>query len=280
MKKTIYFAALAIGISVAFPATAKAAILNGGFEEGFQSWKTLGDYRIDTSAFGIETVPGKSQAFLSTAYQEVIGVDNNFNSIIGGNAAPVTFISGFAEEESLEGFLGLSTFLADKTLYDIASAEPIEGSAIKQTFKASAGQKLSFSWNFLTNEAVEQAAVDDFTYPKFNDFAFVSLQSDSSAQIFNLADTISKFTDSSSVFSKETGFKTFSYIIPTSGEYTLGVGVVDVGDGTRISALLVDEAAVTAAVPESTPTLGILLFGALATVAGLNGKKKNTDSLS
>ncbi|MFE1747943.1 hypothetical protein [Coleofasciculus sp. H7-2] len=276
MIKTIGFAALAIGVSVSFPATAKAAILNGGFEEGFQNWKTVGDYRIETSAFGIKPSQGKNQAFLSTAYQEILGFDNNSNPIIGGNAAPVTFISGFAEEESLEGFLGFSTFFGDQSLYDIATAEPIEGSAIKQTFKASAGQKLSFSWNFLTNEAVEQAAVDDFTYPEFNDFAFVSLQSESSTQFFNLADTISKFTDSSSVFSKETGFKTFSYIIPTSGEYTLGIGVVDVGDGTRISALLVDEAAV---VPETTPTLGILLFG-VATVAGLKGRKKNPNLLS
>ncbi|MBD2741826.1 hypothetical protein [Coleofasciculus sp. FACHB-1120] len=277
MIKTISLAALAIGASVCFPDTAKAAILNGGFEEGFQSWKTVGDYRIETSAFGIKPSQGKSQAFLSTAYQELLGFDNNSNPIIGGNAAPVTFISGFAEEESLEGFLGFSTFLGDESLYDLATAEPIEGSAIKQTFKGSTGQKLSFSWNFLTNEAVEQAAVNDFTYPDFNDFAFVSLQSDSGTQFFNLADTISKFSDSASVFNKETGLQTFSYILPASGEYTLGIGVVDVGDGTRISALVVDEVAV---VPETTPTLGILLFGTLATITGLKGRKKNPGLLS
>ena len=277
MIKTIGFAALAIGVSVSFPATAKATILNGGFEEGFQSWKTVGDYRTETSAFGIKPSQGKNQAFLSTAYQELLGFDNNSNPIIGGNAAPVTFISGFAEEESLEGFLGFSTFLGDQSLYDIATAEPMEGSAIKQTFSASGGQKLSFSWNFLTNESVEQAAVDDLTYPEFNDFAFVSLQSESGTKFFNLADTISKFSDSSSVFSKETGFKTFSYILPSSGEYTLGIGVVDAGDGTRISALLVDE---VAAVPENTATLGILLFGTLVTVGGLKGRKKNKGLLS
>ncbi|MEP0754983.1 hypothetical protein NDA03_22475 [Trichocoleus sp. Lan] len=279
MIKTISLAALAISVSVVFPSTVKAAVLNRGFEQGFQSWKALGDYRIETSDFGIKPFQGKNQAFVSTAYQETLSLDNNSNPIIGGNAAPVTFISGFAEEETLEGFLGFSTFLGDQSLYALATAEPIEGSAIKQTFKGSAGQKLSFSWNFLTNEAVEQPGVDDFTYPDFNDFAFVSLQSDSGTQFFNLADTISKFSNSSSVFNKETGWQAFSYILPASGEYTLGIGVVDVGDGTRISALVVDEAE-AAVVPENTPTLGILLFGTLAAVTRLKGRKKNSGLLS
>jgi hypothetical protein len=48
-------------------------------------------------------------------------------------------------------------------------AEAIEGSAIKQTFTANAGQTLSFSWNFLTNESVGNDA-----NPNFNDFAFAT----------------------------------------------------------------------------------------------------------
>lgn len=263
MKNTLY-ATVALLTSLAFSSAADAAIVNGGFEEGFAAWDTIGDFRIENSSFGSGPIEADSQAFISTAFQEVIGLDENFDPIVGGNAACVTFISGFCED-SLEAFFNVSTFQGDTFLDSIATGLPIEGSAIKQTFTARAGQNLSFSWNFLTNESVEQAAVDDFTFPDFNDFAFVSIQSNSSDQLFSIADTISNFSNSSNqFFDNETGFGTFSYILPTDGEYTLGIGVVDVGEPTRISGLLVDRVAV---VPETSSTLGLLFLGALGTVS-------------
>src|SRR5919199_4627253 len=271
MKCTIGLTAAALLTSVAFPTTAWAATLNGGFEDGFKGWETIGDYRIETSAFGSGAVEGKAEAFLSTAFQEVVGIDKNFNSIIGGNAVPVTFISGFP---SLEEFLGLSTFLGDNSLDSIATANPIEGSAIKQTFTASAGQTFLFSWNFLTNESVEQAAREDFTYPNFNDFAFVSIQSDSFSQLFSLADTVSTFINSSTRYSNETGYRQFSYTIPTTGTYTLGIGVVDVGEPTRTSGLLVDK---VEAVPEPGSALVLLVGGALGTISMRMRSRKNKE---
>jgi hypothetical protein len=271
MKCTIGLTAAALLTSVAFPTTAWAATLNGGFEDGFKGWETIGDYRIETSAFGSGPVEGKAEAFLSTAFQEVVGIDKNFNPIIGGNAVPVTFISGFP---SLEEFLGLSTFLGDNSLDSIATANPIEGSAIKQTFTAEAGQTFLFSWNFLTNESVAQAAVDDFTYPDFNDFAFVSIQSDSSNQLFSLADTVSNFINSSTNFSSETEFNQFSYTIPTTGTYTVGIGVVDVGEATRISGLLIDN---VETVPEPSSALVMLVGGALGTASIRMRSKKNKE---
>ena len=247
-----------------FPTTAEAAILNGGFEDGFTAWDTIGDYRVETSSFGSGSREGTSQAFLSTASRD------EFPS---GDAAPVSFIPGV---NSLEGFLGLSTFLGDKSLDSLATAQPIEGSAIKQIFTASAGQKLSFSWNFLTDESVEQAARNDFTYPDFNDFAFVTIQSDSSSELRSLADTTSNFGDSSTPFFNETGFRTFSYTIPTTGNYTLGIGVVDVGERTRISGLLVDQAAV---VPETTPIIGLLFLGSLGAFSLIRRSQRRSLSL-
>ena len=246
------------------PIAAEAAILNGGFENGFTAWDTIGDYKVETSTFGSGSIEGTSQAFLSTA---------SSNEFPSGNAAPVTFISGV---NSLEGFLGLSTFLGDKSLDSLATAQPIEGSAIKQTFTASAGQKLSFSWNFLTDESVEQAARNDFTYPDFNDFSFVTIQSDSSQELQSLADTTSNFRDSSTPFFNETGFRTFSYTIPTTGNYTLGIGVVDVGERTRISGLLVDQAVV---VPETTPIIGLLFLGSLGAFSLIGRSQRRSLSL-
>lgn len=266
MKSTLCTAVAVLAGLV--PTAAEAAIINGGFEDGLTGWEVIGDYTLETSSFGSGAVEGTSQAFLSTAFNEVVDIDENGNELRGGNAVPVTFVNGF---DSLEGFLGLSTFLGDKSLNDLATAEPIEGSAIKQTFTAVAGQKLSFSWNFLTDESTGQSARDDSTYPGFNDFAFATIQSDSSSELFTLADTISTFSDSSTSFGKETGFHTFSYTIPTTGNYTLGIGVVDVGEPTRISGLLVDN---TVAVPETDSTLGTLAMLFLGTCWTVSVRKR------
>lgn len=261
----VCIAAFLIGL---VPTAAEAATINGGFEDGFASWETVGDYRVETSTFGSGPAEGASQAFLSTASNEVLVP----NQPPEGNAVPSTFISGLPS--NLEGFLGLSTFLGDESLDSIATAQPIEGSAIKQTFTASAGDVVSFSWNFVTNESVEQAARNDSTFPNFNDFAFAAIQSDSSNEIFSLADTISNFSNSSTPLFNETGFNTFSYKVPDTGNYTLGIGVADVGEPTRISGLLVDN---VEAVPEPSSmlgTLGVLFLGACWKVSTLKGSQK------
>ncbi|MBW4446855.1 MAG: hypothetical protein KME38_08250 [Spirirestis rafaelensis WJT71-NPBG6] len=261
MKK-VFYTAVSVFASLAFPTTAQAAIINGGFENGFDNWQTLGDYRLETSAFGSRTVEGNAQAFLSTAFKEVLGVDRNGNEIEGGNAAPATFISGVAEN-SLEGFFGVSQFFGNDSL-----AEAIEGSAIKQSFTGRAGQTLSFAWNFLTDESVGTNA-----NPDFNDFAFATLSNNSQNSFFRLADTTTNFlaNGSQTNFFEETGFKTFSYTLPTDGEYTLGLGVVDVGEPTVISGLLVDK---VQAVPETSSTVGLLFLGTVGAVSVLKRRQK------
>ncbi|MBD2532099.1 hypothetical protein H6G97_21945 [Nostoc flagelliforme FACHB-838] len=242
-------ATVSIFVSLVLPNAAVAAIINGGFENSFDNWHTLGDYRIETSAFGSKTVEGNSQAFLSTAYNEVVGVDENGGEVIGGSAAPAAYITGIAEN-SLENFLDVSSFFGEGLL-----ADAIEGSAIKQTFRAQAGETLSFAWNFLTNESV-----GDNSNPAFNDFAFATLSNNSQNLFFKLADSTTDFlaTSSNSNFFEETGSKTFSLTLPTDGEYTLGVGVVDVGEPTIISGLLVDR---VQAIPETSSTISLLILG-------------------
>lgn len=248
MKK-IFSTAITVFVGLAVPTTAEAAIINGGFESNFDSWQRIGDSKIETSAFGSPTKEGNFQAFLSTAFNEVIGVDENGKEIRGGNAAPATYITGIAEN-SLEGFLGVSQFFGDDFL-----SKAIEGSAIKQTFTARAGQNLSFSWNFLTNESI-----GDNAKPDYNDFAFATLSNNSQNLFFKLADTTTSFlaNGSKTNFFEETGFKTFSYTLPTNGEYTLSFGVVDVGEPTVISGLLLDK---VQAVPETSSTVSLLFLG-------------------
>jgi hypothetical protein len=128
----------------------------------------------------------------------------------------------------------------------------IEGSAIKTTFTVKAGDVVKFDWNFLADDSQQEMN---------NDFAFVTLA------LTKLADTFSIFVNSPTPFSNETGFKTFSYQFETAGTYTLGIGVVDVGDPAGDSGLLVDNLTITAGdsttVPEPASVLGLLGFGAL-----------------
>jgi hypothetical protein len=255
-------------MGMVYPVAAKAAILNGGFENGFSQWQTLGDTAIVTSASGSSPVEGTFQAFLSTAFDEVIRIDANGNLIHAGNAVNAFNITGTTE--SLEGFLGTSSFLGNS--FDrLATANPIEGSAIKQTFIANAGEILSFTFNFLTDELVGSDA--DLN---FNDYAFVSLKSDSDTLFFPLADTAtSPFSKASNTtFFEEIGFQSFSYAVPTTGQYTLGIGIVDVGEPTVISGLLIDQVSQKSLknVPETSSPLGLLLLGVLGTVVMLKSR--------
>jgi hypothetical protein len=262
--KGVLVSAVTVLASLVAPIAAEAAIVNGSFENGFENWETIGDFSVETSDFGTKPGEGNFQAFLSTAFDEVIDIDENGKEIRGGNAAPVAFISGVAEN-SLEGFLGISEFFGEDDL-----AEGVEGSAIKQTFSAKGGDTLSFSWNFLTDEYVGYESE-----PEFNDFAFATLSNGSENLFFRLTDTSSEFLPGSeTVFFEETGYKTFSYKIPTSGEYTLGLGVVDVGDETIISGLLVDNVQTAKAIPEASSTIGLLFFGTVGVVSVLKRSQR------
>jgi hypothetical protein len=152
----------------------------------------------------------------------------------------------------LENFLGLSSGSLDGINGSI-----YHGSAIKQTFSAEAGQTLTFQWNFLTNESQDSS---------FSDFAFVSIQS-----LAKLGDTSSSLTGSLSPFANETGFQTFSYTIPTSGSYTLGIGVANATDSFGNSAVLVDNVAV---VPTPPLGIGFLTAGVLSLRSRFSRKHK------
>jgi hypothetical protein len=225
-------------------------LLNGGFETGdFTGWTTLGETRIETSAFGSGPTQGTSQALLSTE--------------------GATFASSIIEE-----FLGLE--IGSLTNFGIPldpfpplpNGDPFpggiatQGSAIRQTFTANAGNILTFDWNFLTNEPS--------LFPSLNDFSFVSISSLSDLASTTFPAVISPMTR----FFQETGFQPFSFTIPTTGTYTLGIGVTDWRDTTKDSVLLVDNVQL-ASVPEPTSTLGLLAFGALGTGSVLKRKQRH-----
>lgn len=222
------WSSLALAIATVFLITNQEkvqaiSINNGSFETGdFSNWDTIGSTDINVgitptvetaTEFGITPTHGTYQAVLETLQDET-GVNSS----------------------TLEQFLGLSSG---------SLTGAVEGSAIKQTITVNAGDKLTFSWNFLTNEVPANA--------EYNDFAFFSL-----SNINQLANTYDATFFSFSRLAQQTGYQPYTYNFATAGTYTLGFGVVDVGDTTVNSALLVDNVKLTP-VPEPTTMLGILM---------------------
>jgi len=234
---------LIVLLTVGITSSVHAVIINGGFETGdFTGWSTTGNTSIQDSTFGSGPVEGTYDALLTT------GSDPDFGD-------PSVSAS------DLETFLGL----APGSLNGLGNGDATEGSAIKQTFSAQAGDVLSFDWNFLTSEPDEEVT--------FNDFAFVSLLS-----LETLADVASStFVSSQSIlFSLETGFQTFSVVIPADGIYTLGLGVVDVDDDIVDSGLLIDNVKLTSSTPVPEPGTLLLLGSGLLGLGLLNRRRKRT----
>ncbi|MDJ0691843.1 MAG: PEP-CTERM sorting domain-containing protein [Xenococcaceae cyanobacterium MO_188.B32] len=223
--------------------SANAAIINGNFNNELSSWNTSGDVSISNG-----------QALLTTASSvfeddfPIAGTPFNFS----GN--DVTYIA------DLETFLGVAPFTLDPTNSFFGA---FEGSAIKQTFTANAGDILAFDWNFFTNEN------DSFVA---NDTTYLTLVNtiDSSYSVITLANINSNLSPSSSSlrFKKETGTNSFSTKL-TTGEYILGLNVIDDTDSTVSSALLVDNIRITTdskpptSVPEPASILGLIAVGGL-----------------
>ncbi|MBD2440585.1 PEP-CTERM sorting domain-containing protein [Nostoc sp. FACHB-110] len=222
-----------ISLPTAFiSAPAYAGLRNGSFETGdFTGWSTTGNTSIKTASFGSQPKQGNFQALVSTTAD-------------GRTATP----------GELEDFLGLEPFSLDNINGPIFS-----GSALQQEFSAVAGQTLSFNWNFLTNEASQS--------PNFNGFAFVKINKSTQ----KLADTFSTLIPSSTFFVSETGYRTFSYTIPTTGNYSLGIGVATVGDAFGGFGILVDNAAL---VPEPGSVVGLVAIASASLGNTLRRRKK------
>lgn len=219
-------ALLALTISLAWGAQASAVPMNGGFETGdFSYWSTIGNTSIQTNGFMVDPAGGTYQALISNAPGE-----------FGNTYDPVDL-------DDLEMFLGLSSG-------DLDEYYGTEGSAIRTfTFAATAGQVVSFSYNFLTT---------DLYSSDYNDVAFVVLDKRNSV----IQDTFIEFPiESLAVISNdgvpvyETGYRRYSLVIPSTGLYRLGFGVVHANDDALASALLVDNVSV----PEPSSVMLLLL---------------------
>lgn len=236
LKRKSFFAAAIPIITLLFsPSLLDAGLItNRSFETGdFTGWNTLGITSVVDSGYGVSPTDGSFQALMKAT-----------------SAAPTA--------SAIETFLGLSSGRLTEISNANGGTDAIGGSAISQQITATAGEKLTFDWNFLTDEFAEE--------PVFRDFAFFSLTSQNNGAF--IADTFHPdLASSSSEFSLETGYNSTTITFNSSGTYMLGFGVVAVEDNLVDSGLLIDNVEFSsAAVPEANAFTALL---ALLCVAGL-----------
>lgn len=216
---------------------AHAAVVNGSFESGLAGWSTLGDASAQAAVGSVGAPHGAAQLALTTASSLF---DDDLAGVGAFNLSGTdTALAG----GSLEAFVGLTPGGLDP---DPANAvQAFEGSAVLQTFTASAGETLSFRFNFLSND----------TLP--GDYGFIVID----GVLFKLADATWLSAPAGS-WSQQSGHGVFNHVFASAGTHLLAFGVVDVGDFSASSALLVDAVQVSA-VPEPQ-TYALMLIGLAA----------------
>ena len=211
MKIGMALGALVLGVAAARPAMA-SPLINGGFEAfpDFAGWTTTGNTSIQASDYKTP-VEGNQLAVLS-----------NGSFADPGSTGATTNIAG------LDAFLNLSPG-------SLEASQIKSGSAIKQTFTGTAGDVISFAWDFATNEGPRaDFGFYTLTLPGGGTGATPLANPGSPLVATNVLDGLN------SNFAKETGFKTTSFVLSATGTYTLGFGVVNAIDTTVSSGLLVD----------------------------------------
>lgn len=217
--------------------SSSAAIVNGGFEDApaFNGWQRVGLTSIQTSGFGINPTQPTQQALIRT-----------------GNNPPANTGVSLAD---------MATFLTvtQAELIAIAPGANQNGSAIKQTISVSAGDELTFDWNFVTSEGAGN--------PQDPAFFSVKHTNSGATDVFFLADPSDADPSNGGTvfvnpeFARQTTYNgSGPYQFALDGDYVLGFGVLNLDDRFGSSGLLIDNV-VLKAVPEPTALAGLGLLG-------------------
>lgn len=229
-------AVLALGFAATGLCASAAPLSNGNFASGLAGWTASGNVSTQPLLAGPSPSGDTAQALL------------------GNSGVLPTYALGSAPavpSATLAAAVGVPLSALEALKLPGDTGNVVFGSALSQTFTSSSPAKLSFNWNFLSDESSNGLG---------NDFAFVVLD----GVAVRLANTFTPQSPTLSVFTFESGYQPFNVSL-TAGSHTLSIGVVDVNDGLGSSALLVDHVAV-AAVPE--PGGWMLMLAGLAGVMG------------
>jgi hypothetical protein len=169
-------------------------------------WK---EGEANVSALVVEEAMSYEDGDLSEGNDDGYGLGARLSSSDSGN------------QPSIETFLGIAPGgLSPLAASGVDADNATNGSAMKTTIMVEAGDEISFSWSFTSNEG----------YGYYNDFGFVSFN----GQAFELADV------SSVGGPGQTPWSVFTYTATVSGPLTIGFGTMNTGDTAVAAYLQVD----------------------------------------
>ena len=195
----------------------------------FDTWNTFGDVATSSNSASLS-----NNALLDDDFPEL---DSDFN--FSNNPA--------IDSVTLESDLGLSPGSLDPDSDNFIQAT--EGSGLTNSVTFIEPTQLTFNWQFLTNDTT---FIDNGF--RFADYGFVF----SEDMVEAIASTDSTLTPSSTNYAQE-AIGTYESIF-APGTYSLGMGVVDVDNFDRSSALVITDAQIEP-VPESNSGFILLAMG-------------------
>lgn len=187
----------------------------------------VGAASLDTGAIGVGPLQGASQGVLGTALSDgavAEGVVGNafengiFSSDVADNL-PTKVWKEYLDKTGLSGASGVT-----------------EGSALQITFTADAGEYFSFGFDFLTNDVSRDPSI-------YTDFAWYELNpptGNKESGVIAHTNQGGFSTFSGPDYEHHTGIQTFYINIAATGTYTMTLGVNNVEDSFRDSALVID----------------------------------------
>lgn len=200
---------LATGSAMAAP----ISLINQGFETGdLSGWDTIGQV--------IATGP------------TTVVTNNGTNYLISPNESSMAFLDSFgASVSEIEGFFGIASGSLNATQTPFGNGSLTNGSAISQSFVASAGDTIDMSWNYAARDYIP------YTDPSFA----VLIAPDGTTQIETLASTTGPglATGSDGI----SGVFSFAEELTQDGEYTIGFAVTNSSDTILNATLFLDDAA-------------------------------------
>lgn len=216
LSATIFAVCVSASMSVS---SAPISLINQGFETGdLTGWDVLGS----VSAVGVTDVTTSN----GTVY--TISPNETTMAYLNSNGSTVTEIEAFFGIEV--GSLFAAQDSSDTVNQD-GNFQLTNGSAISQSFVASAGDFVSMSWNYAARDYIP------FTDPSFG----ILVAPDGTALIDVLASTTGPGMETGS--DGISGVFSFTQELTQSGTYTLGFAVTNSGDTVLDATLFLDNAA-------------------------------------